>query len=342
MGRRAKSPDAIPHLRVRKLASGTTYYYYDHGGKPRREEPLGSDYARAIQRWAELECAGHEKARESITFRYVAGRYRALVIPTKAPRTQRDNMKELAKLLAFFDDPPGPLDAIKPQHVRQFMTWRSATAKVRANREKALLSHLWNFARDRGYTDQPNPCAGIHRNTEAGRSVYIDDAALELLKQHADAPLRDALDLAYLTGQRPADTLRMDERDVRDGVLQVHQGKTGARIRMQITGELVAVIKRIAERKAAMVVRSTRLVVDERGRALRSAALRYRFDKARSAAGIDPKGFQFRDLRAKAATDKADASGDVRQAQRQLGHTSVLMTEAYIRQRMGDFVTPTK
>ena len=51
--------------------------------------------------------------------------------------------------------------------------------------------------------------------------------------------------------------------------------------------------------------------------------------------------FQFRDLRAKAATDKADAQ-DMRQAQRQLGHASVVMTEAYVRARRGDKVTPTR
>lgn len=49
-------------------------------------------------------------------------------------RTQRDNLQELARLLAFFDDPPAALDAIQPQHVRQYLTWRRA-APVRANRE---------------------------------------------------------------------------------------------------------------------------------------------------------------------------------------------------------------
>lgn len=33
----------------------------------------------------------------------------------------------------------------------------------------------------------------------------------------ADAGLQDAMDLAYLTGQRVTDTRLMNERDVRDG-----------------------------------------------------------------------------------------------------------------------------
>jgi hypothetical protein len=43
--------------------------------------------------------------------------------------------------------------------------------------------------------------------------------------------------------------------------------------------------------------------------------------------------FQLRDLRAKADTDKAEASGDIMQARDQLGHTTVVMTEQYIRDR---------
>jgi integrase len=60
----------------------------------------------------------------------------------------------------------------------------------------------------------------------------------------------------------------------------------------------------------------------------------------RAAAKIDC--VQLRDLRAKAGTDKAESSGDVRAAQRQLGHTSVVMTEHYIRARRGAKTTPTK
>lgn len=53
-------------------------------------------------------------------------------------------------------------------------------------------------------------------------------------------------------------------------------------------------------------------------------------------------GTQFRDLRAKAGTDKAENTGDIRRAQKQLGHATVVMTEHYVRRRRGDKVTPTK
>lgn len=338
MGRRSSRPEAIPRLRVRKLLSGRTFYYYDHGGKPRREEPLGSDYGLAIKRWAEIHREAGDRAAAVITFRYVATQYRALVIPTKAPRTQKDNGKELDKLLEFFDDPPGPLEAIEPVHVRQYMTWRAAP--IRATREKALLSHLWNWARETGYTKLPNPCAGIKGTKGAGRDAYIDDAAYEAIYGHADAPLRDAMDLAYLTGQRLGDVLRMDATHLREGVLEVRQGKTGKLLRIDLSGRLAAVVERIKARKRALPVCSTRLVMGDNGQPLQARAVQNRFAVAREAAGLPE--FQFRDLRAKAGTDKAEAAGDIRQAQKQLGHSSVVMTEHYVRSRRGEKVSPTK
>ena len=83
-------------------------------------------------------------------------------------------------------------------------------------------------------------------------------------------------------------------------------------------------------------------MVDERGQPLSKNQLRYRFDQARDKAKVPKGAFQFRDLRAKAGTDKAESAGDIRQAQRQLGHTSVVMTEHYTRDRRGAKVTPTR
>ncbi|MGE8281602.1 MAG: tyrosine-type recombinase/integrase [Stenotrophomonas sp.] len=70
------------------------------------------------------------------------------------------------------------------------------------------------------------------------------------------------------------------------------------------------------------------------------AAMSRRWLKACRAAKIE--GIPIRDLRAKAATDKAESAGDIRQAQRQLGHTTVSMTEHYARRRKSGKVTPTK
>lgn len=342
MGRKPTKAGAIPHFRPRKQKSGRVCYYYDHGVGPngkRREEPLGSDYGLAIQRWAEIEREANPPQQAVLMFAWVADRYMAEVAPAKAPRTFADNQREVVNLKAFFNDPPAPLEAIQPVNVRQYLTWRSK-APVRANREKALLSAIWNFARAKGYTAQPNPCAGIKGNRESGRDVYVEDDQFKAIWQQADACLRDAMDLAYLTGQRPADVLALTDMDVRDGAIHVRQAKTKAKLRIEVAGELAGVLERIRERKRGYKIHNTRLVVNESGRGIGTNAMSRRWAKACDLAGIT--GLQFRDLRAKAGTDKADSSGDARQAQKQLGHASVVMTEHYLRNRRGQKVTPTR
>lgn len=91
-------------------------------------------------------------------------------------------------------------------------------------------------------------------------------------------------------------------------------------------------------------------VVNEKGVALTAFALRSRFDNARDAAALkatDPKllarirDFQFRDLRAKAGTDKED-SGGMGEAKDLLGHADEKMTKRYVRHRIGKRVSPTR
>jgi integrase len=78
---------------------------------------------------------------------------------------------------------------------------------------------------------------------------------------------------------------------------------------------------------------SAYLIQDDNGRPLSQLALRSRFDKARKAAGVT---FQFRDIRAKAATD----TGDLAHSQKLLGHRNREMTEHYVRSRVGERVRP--
>ena len=210
---------------------------------------------------------------------------------------------------------------------------RGLQAKVRANREKALLSHVFNSASEWGYTDSPNPCAGVKGHRETGRDRYVEDAEYRAVYERAHFTVQDAMDLAYLTGQRPADVLKMQRSDVRDGALWITQGKTGKKLRIEVTGELAAVITRIQNRprKAAGLA----LIQDEKGQRLTHFALRSRFDNAREAAGVN---FQFRDIRAKAATD----AEDLEYAQKLLGHKHQTMTQHYTRNRKGDRIKPLK
>jgi len=346
-------------MRMRPQRSGKVYYYYDTGEKPRREIPLGPDYVEAVKRWAELEVDTDLKPGSLITFRYACEMYQQKYLVENSVKTRTEKTRQLETLYLFFDNPPAPLDDIKPMHIKQFLAWRveltqarlrkeglpveGTEGRVAANRERSLISHVWNAARAEGLTDKANPCSGIKAFEEEGRDTYVYDEIFSAVQNAGDIPLQEAMSLSYLSSARPADLLKIDEMHLRTGFIEVKQNKTKERIRIAIQGELATLIDRIIERKRGIEgkVVSTRLLVNEDGQPLTYYALRHRFDKARSAAGIEFDDFQFRDLRAKAATDKTDAV-DIRAAQQQLGHASVTMTEHYVRKRRGTKVTPTK
>jgi hypothetical protein len=79
------------------------------------------------------------------------------------------------------------------------------SAKTRANREIALLSHVFNIAREWGLTNRENPGQGVRKNKETPRDYYANDAVWKAVYQKGEIELQEAMDLAYLTGQRPAD-----------------------------------------------------------------------------------------------------------------------------------------
>ena len=302
-------------------------YYHVTSTAPRKWTPLGKNRARALLDWARIEGAEPDPAVR--TFEVVALRYEREVMPTKAARTQRDNLIELDKLRAVFGRML--IEAIKPHHVRGYLDKRGQTAKARANREKALLSHVYNKAREWGYTDAPNPCQGVKGFTESGRDRYVTDAEFAAVHSKADPTLQDAMDIALLTGQRPADVLKIMLTDIRDGALFVAQSKTGAKRAIEIVGELAELLVRIYARKRER--KSAFLIQDDNGRPLTMLAMRGRFDKARKAAGV---AFQFRDIRAKTASD----TGDLGHSQQLLGHKNRDMTEHYVRERVGQRVKP--
>ena len=332
--------------RTKRMKSGELWvgYYYngrDDDGK-RKEFPLGTDLNEAKRKWADLECrpAPIDVSMMSNVF----DRYQREIIPLKAPRTQQDNQWSFKQLRAVFDS--CPVSSLSPQHVAQYRDKRSA--KVRANREIALLSNVFNLAREWGYTANENPCRGVRKNKEHPRDFYADKSVWDAVYAEAPVELQDAMDLNYLTGQRPADVLRMMETDLRDGALYVRQGKTSKKLRILLDRkdgtktELGKLVDKIRARPRK--VRSLFLIATPSGQPLNRWTLRTRFDEARTGAAKKApdalaariRAFQFKDIRAKAASEI-----DIDHARKLLGHTEEEITEQVYR-RIGEVVDPTR
>lgn len=300
------------------------YYFYDAGGKPRKEIPLGKDYVLAVQQWAKLNLA---PAPVQITVSWAIGKYLASAdYDYLGPGTRADYKFALDKILEHFGD--APLDQVRPSHITLYMDKRGRDSLHRAQREVAVFGMIFRWAMAHDWC-RSNPAATIKRKRLPGRkAIDIEDATMEAVYALASQPLKDAMDLAYYIGQRPADVLKLSETDIKDGWLALRQNKTGMPLRFAIAGDLGKVIERIAARKKGYPLRALALLVDERGSPMTKAKLRSRFEEAREAAGISGEDFQFRDLRRKSASDLRDQAG-LEAAQAMLGHTSVTMTEHY-------------
>ncbi|MES2883210.1 MAG: tyrosine-type recombinase/integrase [Pseudomonadota bacterium] len=220
-------------------------------------------------------------------------------------------------------------------HVARYMQSRTNAkgkpAPIRATREKALLSHIFNMARTWGFTDKPNPCAGI-RGKVSRRDRYITDDELKRIFVFCSPPLADAVELAYLIGQRPADVRSVLRADIQEGAIWIQQNKTGTKVRIEISERLKAVINRCVERANSFKVSSLYLVLDETGQPYNEWTLRKHWREACKAAGVT--NAQFRDLRAKAGSDCEDAEA----AKDLLAHENMRTTEGYLRNRRGKLV----
>ncbi len=80
---------------------------------------------------------------------------------------------------------------------------------------------------------------------ESGRDRYVSDNEFQAVWDKADQTTRDAMDLALLTGQRPADVLKIERTDLRDGALWIVQNKTKAKRAIEITGEPPRISRRL-------------------------------------------------------------------------------------------------
>jgi integrase len=225
------------------------------------------------------------------------------------------------------------------------------------NEMRAGLRELMRFAEEKGYRPAgSNPVDSIKTVATPARDRYPTDSELRRIKVAAfygkdgkptrQGPIVAALiDLAYLTGQRIGDLLdlRWNRRAALNAEGEVEApyvadegiyfkpsktaGSTGAKVLIQWTPRLKAVIKRVE----AIGRRNVRWVITSQ------EAQRYDYEAFKSAwaraiqrSGI--KGLHFHDLKAKALTDKEEAEG-MREANKMGAHSTEAQTADYVRRR---------
>jgi hypothetical protein len=328
--------NAFPRLRshTRRAKSGkvTVYYFYDmrHEGKP--DVPLGRDYDEALRQWDEIH---NRKPRIVGTLLEAFEGWEREVLPTyENAGTKRTYAQSLTKLKPVFGG--SPWEAIELSDLKQYLKTR--TAKTQGNREMALLSVIWNWARGEGLTNLPWPAAGMEKsrwkNKEASRQFEVTDALFAAVYAQADSVLRDCLDMATATGLRLTDCRQvlLPSGDY----LRITASKTKKVAEFSIADS--PVLTRLVEARRAVKADHLMLLTTPTGKPVSATMLRDRYDAARAKAAERPENAAIADqIRAMYLRDcrkrASDLAGSVEEASNLLQHSSVALTQKHYRTR---------
>lgn len=315
-GKRQKPGAHTPRLYVYEGKRRPTYYTITAANQ---RINLGHELIEAKRKLLDLE-AGRPVAG---SIAELFDRYMPEVSAKKAPATHKDEKASKVFLVKVFGK-MRPQD-IRPVHVAKYLDERGKTAPVRANREKALLSHVFSMAMRWGIVDA-NPCRGVARNTETPRDRLVTDRELcGFIAHNAGSETGSLLGLvawfAYLTSQRKGDLLKIRLDHLTDEGIVVQQGKTGAKVLVEWTPKLRECVAEI--RALPRPVRGLFLICNRAGQPYTDSGFKALWGRAMTA-WVDEGGerFHFHDLRAKAVTKMIE---DGRKAQDLSGHASEAM-----------------
>ena len=285
-------------------------------GKNARPIPLGNERGVALRRWAEL--VNERPGADEYTIQGIWDRYQREELPKKAEKTRRNYEQQAHVLLPVFGAMRG--EQIEPKHAIRYLDKRASVAPVQANREIQLLRAMLTKATHWGLISA-NPLRGLqYRNPEPPRERYVTDDELALAIEAARQPwLKALMWLAYLTGLRRGDLLKLTRFQLQEDGLMVKESKTGKRVLIAWTPELRSVVD------AALEASPDSRVFPVSESAVNNAWGRFQ----RQWAADGHERFLLRDLRAKHATDFEAAGGD---ATAQLGHSArSVTTRHYLR-----------
>jgi integrase len=173
----------------------------------------------------------------TVTVSQILDRYQAQCLHLLAPRTARDYTRHIGHLKARF----GPLNAteLKPRDFGPFIQERAGKkGQVQRVRQLAVLSAALTQAVSFWYLLDANVLRDVKRPKRPPRDRLIEDHEFEAVRALAPLRVRLMMDLAVRLGQRQGDLLDLKWSDLREGFVNLQQGKTGKRLAIEITPEL--------------------------------------------------------------------------------------------------------
>lgn len=316
----AKKRTKDHHLPKRVYFNHGRYFYVDNKNKWIN---LGKTLPEAMNEWTKLIQPDDKMHVMSQLF----DRYMIEIAPKKAKASYRSNLQEIKVLrVAFGDLPP---ESIDPVMIYRFMDKRGKLAPVSANREKALLSHVFTHAIRWGVVRE-NPCRDVQNISVERRDRYITDEEFAAVKNIASPLIQNIMDFAYITGLRQLDILNLKLDNLTESGIQVLVHKTKTKLLICWTEKLKAVTQRAIE--AANAKNTVYLFSTNQGKPFTSSGFQSNWQKLLVNAinsKVISERFTFHDIRRKTATDLELKKGR-EMARRLLGHADQQMTANYI------------
>jgi len=316
MGRQRKTDRHLPQRMY--LRSGS-YYFVDYNGKWIN---LGRVYAKAMVEYALFT----DPDKPCKTIADLLERYLKEVAPLKAERTYQDNIKQGRYLRAALGHIQP--DRLTAQMIYQYLDARGKNSQTQANRELALLSHMFTKAIRWGVVDR-NPCKGVERFKEKPRDRYIQDWEYLAFRKFAGPLIGAYMDFKLLTGLRKGDILRLRLDHLKDDGIHAHISKTDQNVIFEWTDALRQAVTNI--RKIKRPVTGLTLFCTRHGKPYTVSgfsSIWQRKMKEALAKQIIKERFTDHDIRAKAGSD-ADAD----QASKLLAHLDSQTTERHYRRK---------
>lgn len=324
MGRKRQSNHALP---PRMHMKGETYYYVT-STTPRKWIRLDKDLARAKLLWAQIETGG---AIGGSFFPALLQQWLSSEQYNKLADATKKTYQTLIDLLPQVFD--GPMEAIRPVHVAQFMDTHAS--KSQANLGRVILSNVFDYAIRRGIIECPNAAKMVPKFTIKGRDRYLTDDEFAAIRKNGNDVVKVAMDIAYLTGARITDVLKLRLADCQDDGVFIEQHKTKKRQLFTWSPELREAIS--IAKKLPRPIRGLHLLCTRKGKPYSYSAFYAIWSNACEKAGVE--NVHFHDIRGKAATEAKQQGQDY---QALLGHASQAMSDKYIKRREIERVEPVK
>lgn len=336
---------ARPRTRNKHLPKYVTiihgsYWYRPPNKKPERLAAVGEE-AVMYKKLSHLMLP--EDPGELTTLRECFDRYERDILPTLAPRTQKDYRRHLKILRAEF----GELhpDDLRPRDIGRFLD--VPKGKIQRNRIVAVLSAVYTKMVGRWYVAEKNPCRSVERNPSGKRKRYVKDHEFAAVYRLMPTRIQIAMMLAVITGQRQGDILGLKWEHIHEKGIDFEQGKTGKKITIPFIEPTEEEpnpydpLKEQLERAKALLPDVPKVyVIRTKPRRTRSEdgkpfggqkytsegfrALWQRGMKRALRSGALKERFTFHDLRAKTVSD----SKSLEDAMTRAGHQSMTMTRS--------------